>query len=158
MVSSSGARLLRDEAIETYRRDLLPLATVATPNIPEAAELAGISISSSDDSREAARVINDFGVNYVIVKGGHLETSGQSVDLLYDGDSFTECALPWINSTSNHGTGCTFASALAARLALGDQIQTAFSSAKKYVWEAMNNAYAVGEGNGPLNHMWRHPK
>ena len=158
MVSSSGARLLRDEAIDTYRRDLLPLATVATPNIPEAAELAGISISSSDDSRAAARVINDFGVKYVIVKGGHLEASGQSVDLLYDGDTFTEFALPWINSTSNHGTGCTFASALAARLALGDQIQTAFSSAKKYVWEAMNNAYAVGEGNGPLNHMWRYQK
>ena len=158
MVSSSGARLLRDEAIETYRCDLLPLATVATPNIPEASELSGISITSSDDARAAARVINDFGVNYVIVKGGHLETSGQSVDLLYDGEAFIEFALPWISSTSNHGTGCTFASALAARLALGDEVQAAFSSAKKYVWEAMNAAYAVGEGHGPLNHMWRHPK
>ena len=85
-------------------------------------------------------MINDFGVNYVIVKGGHLETSGQSVDLLYAGATCIEFALPWISSTSNHGTGCTFASALAARLALGDEVQAAFSSAKKYVWEAMNAA------------------
>lgn len=161
MVASSGAKLLRDEAVETYRSELLPLATVTTPNLHEAAELTGIEITSTDDARKAARAIHDMGVSYVIVKGGHMESSGsggESLDILYDGDGFIEFGLPWIDTTSTHGTGCTFASALTSQLALGRDIESAFRSAKKFVWEAMKAAYPVGQGHGPLNQMWRLPK
>ncbi len=158
MVASSGAKLLRDEAVETYRSVLLPLATVTTPNLPEAAELAGIEIRSPDDAREAARAIHGLGVKYVVVKGGHMETSGESLDLLYDGDAFVEFGLPWIDTTNNHGSGCTFASALTSQLALNSDIESAFRGAKIFVWEAMNAAYPVGQGHGPLNQMWQLPK
>ena len=157
MVASSGARLLRDEAVETYRSELLPLATVTTPNLLEATELTGIEIDSYGDAREAAEAISVLGVKYVIVKGGHMEVAGESRDLLYDGRDFVEFGLPWIDTTSTHGTGCTFASAIAAQLALGGDIESAFRSAKKFVWEAMNAAYPVGQGHGPLNQMWRMP-
>ena len=157
MVASSGARLLRDEAVETYRTELLPLATVTTPNLLEATELTGIEIASYGDAREAAKAISVLGVKYVVVKGGHMEVAGESRDLLYDGRDFVEFGLPWIDTTSTHGTGCTFASAIAAQLALGGDIEPAFRSAKKFVWEAMNAAYPVGQGHGPLNQMWRMP-
>ncbi len=157
MVASSGARLLRDEAVETYRTELLPLAAVTTPNLLEATELTGIEIASSGDVREAAKAISVLGVKYVVVKGGHMEVAGESRDLLYDGRDFVEFGLPWIDTTSTHGTGCTFASAIAAQLALGGDIESAFRSAKKFVWEAMNAAYPVGQGHGPLNQMWRMP-
>ena len=157
MVASSGAKLLRDEAVETYRTELLPLATVTTPNLPEATELTGIEIGSGNDARDAARAIHGLGVQYVIVKGGHMESSGESLDLLYDGDAFIEFGLPWIETTSTHGTVCTFASALTAQLALGRDIESAFRDAKKFVWEAMKAAYPVGQGHGPLNQMWRMP-
>ena len=157
MVASSGARLLRDEAVETYRTELLPLATVTTPNLLEATELTGIEIASFGDAREAAKAISVLGAKYVVVKGGHMEVAGESRDLLYDGRDFVEFGLPWIDTTSTHGTGCTFASAIAAQLALGGDIESAFRSAKKFVWEAMNAAYPVGQGHGPLNQMWRMP-
>jgi len=157
MVASSGARLLRDEAVETYRTELLPLAAVTTPNLLEATELTGIEIASSGDVREAAKAISVLGVKYVVVKGGHMEVAGESRDLLYDGRDFVEFGLPWIDTTSTHGTGCTFASAITAQLALGGDIESAFRSAKKFVWEAMNAAYPVGQGHGPLNQMWRMP-
>lgn len=157
MVASSGARLLRDEAVETYRTELLPLATVTTPNLLEATELTGIEIASSGEARGAAKAISVLGVKYVVVKGGHMEVAGESRDLLYDGRDFVEFGLPWIDTTSTHGTGCTFASAITAQLALGGDIESAFRSAKKFVWEAMNAAYPVGQGHGPLNQMWRMP-
>ena len=157
MVASSGARLLRDEAVETYRTELLPLASVTTPNLLEATELTGIEIASSGDVREAAKAISVLGVKYVVVKGGHMEVAGESRDLLYDGSDFVEFGLPWIDTTSTHGTGCTFASAITAQLALGGDIESAFRSAKKFVWEAMNAAYPVGQGHGPLNQTWRMP-
>ena len=157
MGASSGARLLRDEAVETYRTELLPLAAVTTPNLLEATELTGIEIASSGDVREAAKAISVLGVKYVVVKGGHMEVAGESRDLLYDGSDFVEFGLPWIDTTSTHGTGCTFDSAITAQLALGGDIESAFRSAKKFVWEAMNAAYPVGQGHGPLNQMWRMP-
>jgi len=158
MVASSGVRLLKDEAIETYRSELLPLATVTTPNLPEATELSGIEISAISEAKEAARKIHDLGVDFVIVKGGHMESldeSGDSMDLLFDGADFTEFGLPWLDSTNNHGTGCTFASSVTARLAKGESISDAFKGAKEFVWNAMRTAPEIGQGNGPLNHMWQ---
>jgi len=158
MVASSGARLLKDEAIETYRSELLPLATVTTPNLPEATELSGIEISTTFEAKDAARKIHDLGVDFVVVKGGHMESldeSGDSMDLLFDGADFTEFGLPWLDSTNNHGTGCTFASSITARLARGESISEAFKGAKEFVWNAMRTAPDIGQGNGPLNHMWQ---
>ena len=158
MVASSGARLLKDEAIETYRSELLPLATVTTPNLPEATELSGIEISTTFEAKDAARKIHDLGVDFVVVKGGHMESldeSGDSMDLLFDGADFTEFGLPWLDSTNNHGTGCTLASSITARLARGESISEAFQGAKEFVWNAMRTAPDIGQGNGPLNHMWQ---
>ena len=113
MVAKSGDRLLRQEAIATICDDLIPLARVVTPNIPEAEDLTGRSIESDDDVRRAAEAIIGMGAKSVVIKGGHRE--GPPTDVLYDGETFLEFTAERIPSTSTHGTGCTFASAVAAR-------------------------------------------
>jgi hydroxymethylpyrimidine/phosphomethylpyrimidine kinase len=105
--------------------------------------------------RLAAEQIVGMGARGVVVKGGHME--GPATDLFYDGSRFQEFTSPRIDTVNTHGTGCTFASAITAQLALGGDIESAFRSAKKFVWEAMNAAYPVGQGHGPLNQMWRMP-
>ncbi len=152
MVAASGARLLVEEAVETYKRELFPLATVVTPNVPEAEALAGMTVRSAADQKEAARVLKGLGPRYVIVKGGHL-TGRDSVDLLFDGRKFTEFRAARIATRSNHGTGCTFASAVAASLAHGRSIEDSVDTAKRYVTEAIRTAFPVGHGHGPLNHF-----
>ena len=154
MVATSGARLLRDDAVETLVSDLLPLATVVTPNIPEAEVLTGKRIADEGAMRCAARAIRAMGPLYVVVKGGHLESSAHSVDLLFDGMDFTEFAGDRIDTTSTHGTGCTFASALAAGLAHGLAVAAAVGLAKRYVTEAMAAAFPVGYGHGPVSHLY----
>ena len=155
MVASSGARLLRDEAVETYRTELLPLAAVTTPNLLEATELTGIEIASSGDVREAAKAISVLGVKYVVVKGGHMEVAGESRDLLYDGSDFVEFGLPWIDTTSTHGTGCTFAAAVTAQLALGRPLEEAVPLAQQYVAGGIRSAPDLGRGHGPMDHFWK---
>ncbi|NQU96780.1 MAG: bifunctional hydroxymethylpyrimidine kinase/phosphomethylpyrimidine kinase [Chloroflexi bacterium] len=154
MVATSGARLLRDDAVETLVSDLLPLATVVTPNIPEAEALTGARIADEGAMRHAARAIRSMGPLYVVVKGGHLESSARSVDLLFDGMDFTEFAGDRIDTTSTHGTGCTFASALASGLAHGLAVADAVGLAKRYVTEAMAAAFPVGQGHGPVSHLY----
>ncbi len=158
MVAKSGDWLLEREAADALRTELLPRAAVVTPNRLEAEVLAGLSIRSLDDAREAARRIRAFGPAAVIVKGGHLEED-EAIDLLYDGHAFTELRGPWITTASTHGTGCTFASAVAAGLALGRTLADAARDAKSYVAGAMRNAPRLGHGHGPLDHFWRqgHP-
>lgn len=153
MIAASGARLLREDSVETIRQHLLPLATVVTPNIPEAEVLTGIEISGLPEIKEAARRIHAFGPKYVILKGGHLEDSANSDDLLFDGHSFEMFSTRRIKTTSNHGTGCTFASAVAAGLAHDRDINRSVSDAKTYVTAAIANAFPVGHGHGPLNHF-----
>ena len=153
MVAKSGDRLLREDAIEALRMRLLPLATVVTPNIPEAEALTGRVIVSAEDARAAARDIVGMGARAVVVKGGHLE--GLPMDLLYDGSDFREFTGPRIDTTSTHGTGCAFASAIAAGLAKGLSLEEAVGQAKAFVAEAMRKAFAVGQGHGPLHHFFK---
>ena len=153
MVATSGDRLLREDAVEALRTDLLPLATVVTPNLPEAEVLIGREIGGLDAMREAARAIVGLGVRSVIVKGGHL--TGDAVDVFYDGSTFTELPARRIETTSTHGTGCTLASAIAALLARGESLDAAISGAKAYVTEAIERAYPIGHGHGPVHHFHR---
>lgn len=153
MVATSGDRLLREDAVDALRTDLLPLATVATPNLPEAAVLIGREVSSLEGMREAARAIVDLGVRSVVVKGGHLD--GDAVDVFYDGTTFTELPARRIATTSTHGTGCTLASAIAALLARGEPLDSAISNAKVYVTAAIERAYPIGQGHGPIHHFHR---
>ena len=152
MVAKSGDRLLDDDAIGALTRELLPLAAVVTPNLPEAEALAGLAIRTPEDQREAARRIAGTGAQAVIVKGGHADTP-DIVDLLFDGRSFTEFHHERVPGTSTHGTGCTFSAAIAAQLALGRGIQEAIPLAQAYVAKAIRNAPGLGNGHGPMGHL-----
>lgn len=153
MVAKSGDRLLREDAVEALRHSLLPLATVVTPNVPEAETLAGMKIESTEDARRAAKIIIGAGAQAVVVKGGHLP--GNPVDLFYDGVEYREFDGPRIETRNTHGTGCTFASAIAASLARGAEVVEAVEAAKEYVTEALRSSLDVGQGHGPLNHFHR---
>ncbi|MDP9375609.1 MAG: bifunctional hydroxymethylpyrimidine kinase/phosphomethylpyrimidine kinase [Chloroflexota bacterium] len=154
MVAKSGDRLLREEAVGALWERLLPLALVVTPNIPEAETLAGMTIAGDEDRREAARRIAAFGPRYVIVKGGHAE--GDPVDYLFDregGRVIPIASGPRIDTPNTHGTGCTFASAIAAGLARGLDVEAATRAAKEYVTAALRASYRVGAGHSPVNHF-----
>ncbi len=156
MVAKSGDRLLRQDAVSALRTKLIPLATVVTPNIPEAETVAGMKINTEEEAREAARKIVGMGAMSVVVKGGHLD--GPPVDLLYDGRDFIVFPGERIDTRNTHGTGCTFASAIAAGLAKEKSLTEAIADAKEYVTEAIRHADLmgqVGQGHGPLNHFWR---
>ena len=153
MVAKSGDSLLRSDAVDALCGLLLPLATVVTPNIPEAEVLTGTSIESRDDARQAAKAIHHMGPRIVVVKGGHL--TGDPTDLFYDGDGFRELHAPRIDTKNTHGTGCTFASAIAAGLAKGLEPWDSVVQAKTFITEAIQHAYPVGQGHGPVNHFYR---
>ena len=152
MVAKSGDRLLDADALDALTRDLLPLAAVVTPNLPEAEVLAGIPVRTLDDQREAARRIVALGARAVVVKGGHAQSS-EIVDVLFDGQAFTEFRGERVPGTSTHGTGCTFSAAIAAQLALGRGIQEAIPLAQAYVAKAIRNAPGLGSGHGPMGHL-----
>ena len=153
MVAKSGDRLLRDDAIEALRTSLLPLATIVTPNTHEAEVLTGLTVRTLEDTREAARRIVAMGARSVVVKGGHL--SGTSaVDTFYDGRAFRELRGERFDTKNTHGTGCTFASAIAAGLARGVALEESVARAKKYVTEAIRASLDIGAGHGPLNHFY----
>ena len=154
MVAKGGDRLLREDAVGALQTLLVPLASVVTPNVPEAEALTGRAISSLRDARRAARdVVEGMGARAVVVKGGHLE--GPATDTFYDGHEFRSFTAARIPTTSTHGTGCTFASAVAANLALGREPAEAVARAKRYVTAAIQRAFPVGSGHGPLNHLYR---
>ncbi len=154
MVAKSGDRLLDDEGIQTLCTELLPRARVVTPNIPEAEALSGKRITSAETAREAAKRIHAMGPLAVIVKGGHA-AGDEIIDLLFDGEQFTEFRTPRVKSSSTHGTGCTFASAIAALLALGHSVPDATARAQAYVAGAIRHGLAIGKGHGPLDHFWQ---
>lgn len=146
MIATSGAKLVSDAAVETLEERLLPLATLMTPNIPEATALCGRSMSV----RELAKELHGRFGCAVLVKGGHGE-GPDSVDVLYDGRDFREFAMPRVEDpVSTHGTGCSLAAALAAELALGHDLDAAVAGAKRYVHEAIRNSYFVGKNCGVL--------
>lgn len=151
MVAKSGDRLLREEAIDAYRSRLLPLALVVTPNIPEAEALTDVTIKSDEDALRAAKVITGMGARWVVIKGGHRD--GPVKDILCSDEEVQEFVSERIQSKNTHGTGCTFASAIAAYLARGSSVEDSVSHAKRYVSAAIEAAYPVGRGHGPLNHF-----
>ena len=153
MVSKSGDPLLEENATETLRASLMPLASVITPNIPEAETLTGMKIASDTEVRQAAKKLVSMGAKAAVVKGGHRE--GPATDLYYDGSRFHEFAADRIDTSNTHGTGCTFASAIAAGLARGMSMLEAVSLAKDYVTEAIRRSFSVGQGHGPLNHFYK---
>jgi hydroxymethylpyrimidine/phosphomethylpyrimidine kinase len=156
MVSKSGHCLLSPDAVLRVRERLLGLADVVTPNRPEAEALTGLTLRIADDTRDAARRLHDAGARAVVVKGGHFD--GETVvNVLYDGHTFFEFNTTRIHTRHTHGTGCTFASAIAARLALGSPLVEAVDAATRYVAGAIEHAVPIGHGHGPINHFWRRP-
>ena len=154
MIAKSGDFLLKPAATEALISKLIPLAYVITPNHHEAQVLTNISIKNLTDARKAAKEIHKQGAQNVVIKGGHLPDIQNAIDLLYDGTNFTEFHAPRINTKNTHGTGCTFASAIAAELAKGNDIKSAVHIAKAYLTAAIQKADSmrIGKGNGPTNH------
>ena len=152
MMAKSGDRLLDERAHAALAGELLPLAALVTPNLPEAEILAGMSVRTLEDQREAARRIVALGARAVVVKGGHA-ASAEIVDVLFDGATFTEFRTERVPGTSTHGTGCTFSAAITAQLALGHSIHDAIPLAQAYVAKAIRNAPGLGHGHGPMGHL-----
>jgi hydroxymethylpyrimidine/phosphomethylpyrimidine kinase len=155
MVAQSGARLLADDACAVLRTTLLPLATVLTPNVPEAEALLGRRITSVADLRDAAERLHGLGAQAVLMKGGHL-TGDEAVDVLFDGADLHELRRPRVVTRHTHGTGCMTAAALAVGLARGLTVLDAAREAKRFVTAAIRGGLALGHGDGPANPLaWR---
>jgi len=153
LVSTSGERLLDDDGLEAVRKLLLPLARVVTPNVAEAEALSGMRITSADTLSEAARRIHKLGARGVVITGGH-GSGGTVEDVVFDGNRFETHRVTRVDSRHTHGTGCTFASAVAAGLARGLALPEAAARAQQYVAGAIAHAPGLGHGRGPLDHFW----
>ncbi|EAX47718.1 phosphomethylpyrimidine kinase [Thermosinus carboxydivorans Nor1] len=152
MVSKSGYHLLNPAAESKLTALLLPLATVVTPNIPEAEVITGMKITSLQDMEEAAKMIHCFGPQNVLLKGGH--RTDDATDILFDGNTFRYFSSPRIATTNTHGTGCTLSAAIAANLARGYAVYDAVALAKEYITTAIAHALAIGKGVGPTHHFY----
>ncbi|MEA5135478.1 MAG: bifunctional hydroxymethylpyrimidine kinase/phosphomethylpyrimidine kinase [Candidatus Fimivivens sp.] len=152
MVSTSGSRLISDNALDTLKTKLLPMATVITPNIPEAECLSGFAVHNTDDMLRAAKAMEKLIKGGIIIKGGHLSDSADDL-LLYKGEARWYRSQRVANS-NNHGTGCTLSSAIACNLALGYPLPEAFKRAKDYITGALSAMLNLGQGSGPLNHCF----
>lgn len=151
MAAKGGETLIRGEAREALMSELLPLAFVVTPNIPEAEVLSGMKITSTSDMKEAAKIIYRFGAKNVIIKGGHL--TGDAVDILYDGKNFRQFSSERIDKKETHGTGCTFSAAIATLLAKGRSVSDAVEGAKTYITQAIKTSYSTGTGYRLITHF-----
>ena len=154
MIAKGGDRLLEAEAVTAVRAELLPLAHVVTPNVPEAEVLSGRTIRSVDDMRAAGERILGLGPRVVLIKGGHLE-GPESIDVVCTAHEVFELRGPRIDTRHTHGTGCTLSSAIAANLALGLDDGSALSRARDYLDGAIRHAPGLGRGHGPLGHFWQ---
>ncbi len=152
MVAKSGDLLLESSAQQTLQEELIPLALLITPNIPEAEVLCGHSVKTSADLKSAARIIHNRGPSYVLLKGGHAKGK-EAVDILYDGEKYYYYRAPRIATKNTHGTGCTFASAIAAHLALGKTVPLAVIAAREYLQRIIPYGLDIGQGHGPLDHF-----
>lgn len=156
MIAKGGAALLRNEAVQALIEDLLPLALIITPNIPEAEVLAGMQIRTMEDRKEAARRIHNLGPRIVVIKGGHdngtITGNPSVIDLIYDGTSFTEIRGARIHTVHTHGTGCTFSAAITAGLAKGLDAMEAIRNGRSFIQAAIEDGLNLGQGHGPTNH------
>jgi hydroxymethylpyrimidine/phosphomethylpyrimidine kinase len=153
MVAKSGAPLLAPEARKALVEELLPLATVITPNLFEAEAILGSGIEDLEAMKKAARELKKTGCRWVVLKGGRLDIESQAVDVLCDGSELVLFRSPRLESRSTHGSGCTFASAITAGLARGLTPPEAVKRAKEYVTRAIRNGVSMGSGHGPTNHL-----
>jgi hydroxymethylpyrimidine/phosphomethylpyrimidine kinase len=154
MVAKSGAQLLSDDGVSAVRAKLLPVADLLTPNVPEAAALLGTPLDSEEYVRRAAVDIQAMGPRAVLVKGGHFP-GDKVVDVLFDGEHFYEYAGARVQTQNTHGTGCTYSSAIAAHLALGEKLPDAVRHAREYLQTALQRAQPLGHGHGPVHHFWK---
>jgi hydroxymethylpyrimidine/phosphomethylpyrimidine kinase len=152
MYAKNGAPLMAENSINTLISEVVPLADLITPNIPEAEKMADMKIKNEDDMEYAAVKILKMGCKAVLIKGGH--SVGNATDILYDGKEFYYYSAERINTKNTHGTGCTFSSAIAANLALGLDLTQALENAKEYVTNAIKHSLPFGKGNGPTNHFY----
>ena len=152
MVAKSGDRLLRPEAVEALRDELLPRAALLTPNVPEAADLTGLRVENEDDMRAAGEKLLGMGARAVLMKGGHLDGE-VVVDLLLGGSRVVRFRGQRIHTRATHGTGCTLSAAVAANLAHGRALPEAVKRARQYLRTAMLRAAPLGKGHGPLGHL-----
>lgn len=150
MISKHGQPLLPEDAVRVLRDDLIPVATLVTPNIPEAEALTGRNIRSLEDMYAAAQDLYATGARAILIKGGHL--GGDPVDLLYDDTGFTKFPGARVDTPHTHGTGCTHSAAITAGLASGSTLQEAIGRAKCFVNEAIRTNPGLGRGSGPVNH------
>ena len=153
MISTSGSPLLQQDAIDELTSSLLPLASIVTPNIPEAEALSGTSIKDKADTEKAAEIIYSRCKTAVLIKGGH--SVHDADDLLFDGTEFKWFRSPKIDNSNTHGTGCTLSSAIACGLADGRSISDSVTAAKKYINGALRANFDIGKGSGPLLHNYR---
>lgn len=151
MVARGGDKLLREDAVAALKAQLLPLALVVTPNQAEAEVLAGHAVGNRIEMEGAARKIHAMGPRFVVVKGGRI--GEEALDLLFDGETFTQLRAARIATRHTHGTGCTFSAAIAANLAQGLPVPEAVAAAKKYVTAAIAQAPQIGSGHGPVQHF-----
>ncbi|KGA96827.1 phosphomethylpyrimidine kinase [Alkalihalobacillus alcalophilus ATCC 27647 = CGMCC 1.3604] len=153
MIAKGGATLLQQEAIDALKEKLLPVATVITPNLPEAQAILELEkeITNIEEMEEVAKALYELGPEYILLKGGHL-TEGPALDLLYDGKEMTKYHVERIDTKHTHGTGCTFAAAIAAELAKGAEIKEAVQVAKDFITAAISDSIQLGSGIGPTNH------
>jgi hydroxymethylpyrimidine/phosphomethylpyrimidine kinase len=152
MISKSGYDLLRPEAKKALIELLIPMATLITPNLPEAEVIVGYTIDSIDLMKQAAVDLHRLGCTYVLVKGGHLEDD--ATDVLFDGTDFYLLHSKRLETINTHGTGCTLSSAIAANLAKGQTLKEAVEAAKRYITEAIAHGFKLGQGVGPVHHFY----
>ena len=154
MISKSKFPLLKEEAVDSLKTALIPLATVITPNIYEAELLAQQDIRNTDEAKGAAKTIAEFGCRAVLVKGGHL-TGNSATDVLYYDGEWVFFEAEWVETENTHGTGCTYSAAIATQLAHGKDLVDAINTAKAYITGAIQNALDIGHGHGPTNHFFK---
>ena len=153
MYAKNGSPLMQESSIDTLIKTVIPVATLLTPNIPEAEKISEMKITTPEDMREAAKKIYEMGAGAVLVKGGHY--IGDARDILFDGREFHTYVEKRIDTKNTHGTGCTLSSAIASYLALGEPLPEAVGKAKAYVTGAIEHALPLGNGCGPTNHFFR---
>lgn len=153
--SMHGDQLLADEAMESLREHLIPIATLITPNLDEVRLITGINVIDRASQEDAARALHALGTQWALVKGGHLRSSSASPDLLFDGAEFTELSAPRIDTGHDHGAGDTLAAAISCALAHGYSVPEAVRFAKGWVTQSLSVAYPLGAGHGPVNPLWR---
>jgi hydroxymethylpyrimidine kinase/phosphomethylpyrimidine kinase len=151
--STSGYDLIDDEALQVLVKELFPMATIVTPNIPEAERISGRTIASTEDIHAAANAMIKMGANAVLIKGGHFDDPKRSIDHLFIGGEVLTFDAERIDTTATHGTGCTLSSAIAANFALGNDLKSSVQAAKRFVTDAIRTAPNIGHGHSPINHL-----